>query len=364
MFVEDYISKATSSNPPQAYLCLPRIGDPNRGLYYKEHSFSPRHVTLDDLTSSELHHLIWAFLKYDMYYKIQSPKVALLTGDNEHSAICEKAFEELTNGEREALSCVSDYFTAVYGALFTASTRCSTRHASSTLQDTPANPARLLYPDNLHFSPLSAFNDMKLPSKCIREYAIYLAVLGFDLLGDLVRFANKAQPEDMRSWFYTIISHAERSQYLSLGHYRFPFFERFWKPPVNRRDGSPRALLVQRLFVGGIWNLKQGSVLSWYTLHIIFRQRAWLFLDDTRLLQKSLGHFPAIEDLEHHPLPEHGLETMHAAEERQRLRHLQLCQYRREAGTKDAQNEGQEYIFKGIMRISSLAFLISQSIGL
>ncbi|KAF5986622.1 hypothetical protein FCOIX_1436 [Fusarium coicis] len=283
MFVEDYISKATSSNPPQTYLCLPQIGDPNRGLYYKEHSFSPRHVTLDDLTSSERHRLVWAFIKYDMYYKIQSPKVALLTGDNEHSAICEKAFEELTNGEREALS-----------------------------------------------------------------------FLGFDLLGDLVRFANKAQPEDIRSWFYTITSHAERSQYLSLDHYRFPFFESFWEPPFNRPDGSPSALLVQRLFVGGIWNLNQGSVL--YTLRIIFKQRAWIFLDDTRLLQKGLGHFPAIEDLEHRPLPELGLETMHAAEERQRRRHLQLCQYRREAGTKDTQNEGQEYIFKGLVRISSLAF--------
>ncbi|KAF5589329.1 hypothetical protein FPANT_6372 [Fusarium pseudoanthophilum] len=357
MFVEDYISKATSSNPPQAYLCLPQIGDPNRGLYYKEHSFSPRHVTLDDLTSSERHHLIWAFIKYDMFYKIQAPKMALLTGDNEHSAICEKGFKEFTIGEREALSCVFDYVTAVYGALFTASTRCSTRHTSITLQDTPANPARLLYPDNLYFSPSFAFDDMKLPSKCIREYAINLAVLGFDLLRDLVRFANKAQPEDMRSWFYTIISHGERSDYLSLRHHRFPFLETFREIPADRRDGSPRALLVQRLIVAGIWNLNQGSVLSWCTLRLIFRQRAWVFLDDTRLLQKGLGHFPAMEDLEHHPFPEHD-------EERQRLRHLQLCQYRREAGIEDTKNEGQEYIFEGIMRISPLAFLITQEIGL
>ncbi|KAF4436663.1 hypothetical protein FACUT_6258 [Fusarium acutatum] len=57
MFVEDYISKDTSSNPPQAYLCLPQIVDPNRGLYYKEHSFSPR----------QCHSLIGAFIKYDMF---------------------------------------------------------------------------------------------------------------------------------------------------------------------------------------------------------------------------------------------------------------------------------------------------------
>ncbi|KAF5688358.1 hypothetical protein FDENT_4935 [Fusarium denticulatum] len=182
IFLEDYISKATSSNPPQAYLCLPQIDDPNRGLYHKEHSFSPRHVTLDDLTSSECHYLIRTFIRYDMFCKIQAPKVALLTGNNENSAISEKAFEELTNCEREALSCVFDYVTAVYGTLFTASTRCSARHVSSTLQDTPANPARLLYPDNLYFDPTLAFDAMKLPSQLSREYVPYLSVLGFDLL--------------------------------------------------------------------------------------------------------------------------------------------------------------------------------------
>ncbi|KAF5569485.1 hypothetical protein FPHYL_2013 [Fusarium phyllophilum] len=233
MFVEDYISKATSSNPPQAYLCLPQIDDPNRGLYYKDHSFSPRHVTLDDLTSSECHSLIRAFIKYDMFCKIQAAKVALPTDDNEYSAISKKAFDELTN------------------------------------------------------------------------------CLGFDLIRDLVRFANKAQPEDMRSWFYTIFSRWQKSQDMLLHNYRFPSLDNFWTNLVNHRDGSLRSL-----------------------------QRAWVFLDDTRLLQTGLDHFPAVEDLE-----KHRFETIRAAE-RQRLRRLQLCRYRREAGIEDAQNKGREYIFK------------------
>ncbi|KAF5725061.1 hypothetical protein FMUND_155 [Fusarium mundagurra] len=336
MFVEDYISKATSSNPPQAYLCLPQIDDPNRGLYYKEHSFSPRHVTLDDLTSSECHSLIRAFIRNDMFCKIQAPKVALLTDDNEYIAISEKAFEELTNCEHEAVGCVFDYVTAVYGALFTASTRCSTRHASSTLQDTPANPAHLLHPDNLCFNPTLAFDDMKLPPQRIRlgrEYVHYLSLLGFDLLRDLVRFANKAQPEDIRSWFYTIHSHWQKSPHMLFHSYRFPFFD--WTNSVNRRDGSLRSLLVQRL---SAVDSNQCSPMLWHTQRIIFRQRAWVFLDNTQLLQTGLDHFPAIEDLEKHRF-------MRPAE-RQRLRLLQLCQYRREAGIEDTQNEGQEYVFK------------------
>ncbi|KAF5605665.1 hypothetical protein FPCIR_357 [Fusarium pseudocircinatum] len=347
MFVEDYISKATSSNPPQAYLCLPQIDDPNKGLYYKELSFSPRQVTLDDLTSSECHSLIRAFIRYDMFCKIHAPKVALLTDDNEYSAISKKAFEELTNCECEALSCVFDYVIDVYGALFAASTRYSTRHASSTLQDTPANPARLLYPDNLYFDPKLAYDAMKLPSERFRGYI--LSVLVFDLLGDLVRFANKAQPEDMRSWFYTIISHWSKSGDKLLHYYRFPFLyrflgNRFLENPVSRRDGSLRSLLVQRLLSADrIWDSGQCHVLSWCRQKIMFRQRAWVFLDDTRLLQKGLDHFPAIEDLEKHSTAER---TLFHAEKRQRLRRLQLCHYRREAGIGDTQNEGREYIFK------------------
>ncbi|KAI1020938.1 hypothetical protein LB503_009976, partial [Fusarium chuoi] len=108
MFVEDYISKATSSNPPQAYLCLPQIANPNRGLYYKEHSFSPRQITLDDLMSSERHFLLWAFIKYEMLCKVQGSKTASLLEYNEYSAIAKKASHELTSCENEALDCVPE----------------------------------------------------------------------------------------------------------------------------------------------------------------------------------------------------------------------------------------------------------------
>ncbi|KAF5546899.1 hypothetical protein FMEXI_5404 [Fusarium mexicanum] len=106
MFVEDYISKAASPNPPQAYLCLPQIADPNKGLYYKEHSFSPRHVTLDELNLPECHFLMWAFIKYDIIFKIQGPKAALVIDNNEQSAISKKEYEALTDCEHEALHSV------------------------------------------------------------------------------------------------------------------------------------------------------------------------------------------------------------------------------------------------------------------
>lgn len=90
MFVEDFISKATSSNPPQAYLCLLQIEIPSRGLYHNQHSFCPEHVTLDELTSSECQLLAWAFIRYDMLCKIDGHKAALLLDDGEYSAITKK----------------------------------------------------------------------------------------------------------------------------------------------------------------------------------------------------------------------------------------------------------------------------------
>ncbi|EWY83901.1 hypothetical protein FOYG_13686 [Fusarium oxysporum NRRL 32931] len=172
MFVEDFISKATSSNPPQAYLCLPQIEIPSRGLYYNQHSFCPEHVTLDELTSSECQLLAWAFIRYDMLCKIDGHKTALLLDDGEYSAITKKVLYELANYEQEAVCCVFEYIKAVHGALYTVSTRCSTRHASSALRDNFADPVRLLYPDNLYFNPIVARKDMKLPQQCIPEFAL------------------------------------------------------------------------------------------------------------------------------------------------------------------------------------------------
>ncbi|KAF5624532.1 hypothetical protein F52700_9701 [Fusarium sp. NRRL 52700] len=347
MFVEDYISKATSSNPPQAHLCLPQIADPSKGLYYKAHSFSPTHVTLDELTSPECHFLIWAFIKYDLVYKLEEPKAASLMDDNEHSAIS-KEFGAATNCEREAIRCVLQYVDDVYGALFTVSTRCSTRHTSSALQDKSANPVRLLYPDNLFFNPVRAFENMELspqypPIMLGRTYNG--SDLGLDLLRDLVLFANAAQPEDMRSWFYTMLSRWQRSHHLQPRNYRFPFLKRCWISLSNYRDGPLRSLLVQRLS-------PPGSACSIFTIppssvqRNIFRQRAWVFWDNARLFRDGLCHFLTIEELEKQSTNAYGVETTLEFQERQRLRLLQLCQYRREAGIEDTESEAQEYIFE------------------
>ncbi|KAF5234692.1 hypothetical protein FANTH_12044 [Fusarium anthophilum] len=342
MFVEDYISKAASPNPPQAYLCLPQIADPNKGLYYKEHSFSPRHVTLDELTLPECHFLMWAFIKYDIIFKIQGPKAALVIDDNEQGAISKKEYEALTDCEHEALHSVLQYVDAAYGALFTVSTRCSSRHTSSALQDKPADPVTLLYPDNLYFNPIRAFDDMMLPSQNVPTmlgYAHDVSDYGFDLLRALVLFANTTQPEDIRSWFYTIFSHWPRSRYRRPRNHRFAFLSRSCRRSINDRDGSLSSLLVQRLSPTDTSDSVSYPLSSWVMQRNIFRQRAWVFLDDTRLFQMGLGHFPTIEELGKQSTSAPGFE------ERRQLRHLQLCLYRREAGIEDTQTEGREYIF-------------------
>ncbi|EWZ32237.1 hypothetical protein ACJA88_012944 [Fusarium oxysporum] len=350
MFVEDFISKATSSNPPQAYLCLPQIEIPSRGLYYNQHSFCPEHVTLDELTSSECQLLAWAFIRYDMLCKIDGHKAALLLDDGEYSAITKKVLYELSNYEQEAICCVFEYIKAVHGALYTVSTRCSTRHASSALRDNSADPVRLLYPDNLYFNPIAARKDMKLPQQCIPAllgYVYDLSDLGFDLLRNLVLFANKTQPEDMRSWLYTILSDWRRSQHPSPRNHGFPLIRRLSIDLNSCLDGSLRSSLVQRLsLTHSLDTVPPFSILPSILQRSIFRQRAWVFLDDTRLCQKGLDHFPTIEELDKQQTTAYGVEYVPGVEEGQRLRLLQLYQYRREAGIKDTQNERQEYIFR------------------
>ncbi|KAI3579006.1 hypothetical protein IWW34DRAFT_622231 [Fusarium oxysporum f. sp. albedinis] len=295
MFVEDFISKATSSNPPQAYLCLPQIEIPSRGLYYNQHSFCPEHVTLDELTSSECQLLAWAFIRYDMLCKIDGHKAALLLDDGEYSAITKK---------------------------------CFTRQ----------------------FRRPAARKDMKLPQQCISAllgYVYDFSDLGFDLLRNLVLFANKTQPEDMRSWLYTILSDWTRSQHPSPRNHRFPLLSRLSIDLNSRLDGSLRSSLVHRLsLTHSLDTVPPFSILPSILQRSIFRQRAWVFLDDTRLCQKGLDHFPTIEELDKQQTTAYGVEYVPEVEEGQRLRLLQLYQYRREAGIKDTQNERQEYIFR------------------
>ncbi|KAH7236758.1 uncharacterized protein BKA55DRAFT_520860 [Fusarium redolens] len=302
MFVEEYISKATALNPPQAYLCLPQISIPIRGLYYNEHSFSPKYVTLDELTSSECQFLVWAFMRFDMLCKTHGPGAALLIDKNEHSAITEKILYQLADYEHEAIYCVLEY----------------------------------------------------LPKECIPAllgFVYDLPDLGFDLLRNLVLFANKTQPEDVRSWFYTIFSEWTRSTLPPPRNHRFPLLGGLSMNLDRHLDDSLRSFLVRRLSPTHYLESARFSLIPFRLRALclqrrIFRQRAWVFLDDTRLSQKDPDHFPLIEDLYKQQTTANKLDYMFEVQERERLRLLQLCQYRREVGFKDTQNEGQEYTFR------------------
>ncbi|KLO83117.1 unnamed protein product [Fusarium fujikuroi] len=59
----------------------------------------------------------------------------------------------------------------------------------------------------------------------------------------------------------------------------------------------------------------------------------------------GLNHFPTIEELDNQRSTAFGTEAIREEKERQRLRLLQLCQYRREAGIEDTKSEEREYVF-------------------
>ncbi|SCO58191.1 uncharacterized protein FFMR_15347 [Fusarium fujikuroi] len=181
---------------------------------------------------------------------------------------------------------------------------------------------------------------MSLPPQCLPAmmgYAYNLPDLGFDLLRNRVLFANKTQPEDMRSWFYTIFSYWTRSLHLLSRNYRVPLLIGLQTNYPIHQDDWPRSFLMRRLS-------RTYTPLSGRQRQI-FRQRAWAFLDDTRVFKMGLNHFPTIEELDNQRSTAFGTEAIREEKERQRLRLLQLCQYRREAGIEDTKSEEREYVF-------------------
>ncbi|KAM0491423.1 hypothetical protein ACHAP8_010690 [Fusarium lateritium] len=227
LFIEDYMSKATSSNPVLRYLSLPSI-------VYTDTDTDNR-VTLDDLTPTERYRLFRAFLRYEMLCKVFDPKVKDAVGadyqwiggsyhqtwygNNEQSPglerywrIAHDSWETLDPWLYESLHCVWDYIQACYGAVL----------------------AHVAWAD---------------------KYPAFLT--------EGVRKKNLLFPDNMPLWCTHKPTHE----------------------PILNEYGA-----------GGT-----GDYLSvTYDQLRIFRQRAWIFYDDTRLFPSVAVHFPDIVTLEQH----------------------------------------------------------------
>ncbi|KAL6918714.1 hypothetical protein FSHL1_002715 [Fusarium sambucinum] len=202
LFIEDYMSKATSSNPVLRYLSLPSI-------VYTDTDTDNR-VTLDDLTPTERYRLFRAFLRYEMLCKVFDPKVKDAVGadyqwiggsyhqtwygNNEQSPglerywrIAHDSWETLDPWLYESLHCVWDYIQACYGAVL-AHVAWADKYPAFLTEG--LRKKNLLFPDNMYVNSYTYFGDLRLSSRC--HYLTYWAPgKGTDLLFHLLTHMGK-----------------------------------------------------------------------------------------------------------------------------------------------------------------------------
>ncbi|KAM5347409.1 hypothetical protein ACJ41O_010414 [Fusarium nematophilum] len=320
VFIEDYLTKATSPFPPRAYLCLPKLAPGNSEMHFKNQTVEMKRVTLDDLTLSERRRFLRSFTQYELLCKMRDVRVWTVLNSCQPGRQILESFESLSFWATESLFCVDEYARGLCGALYAHCTADSwlpdDRAVSTHHQLSPSGRRGLLHPDKVLPMARGLLGGMDLPPpdrNC--EIEAVMARSGFDLLTHLVTYAGRTErqgPERLRSWF-----HAARAEYPRTFDYmvrRRHFFEngiaqvlRPWGDPEKYAPGL-RQQLCQRLSSCQTEQHSEDEKWGWldYDRHKIqlsmYRQRAWTFFDDGRLYSEvgGLSHFPTLGELREH----------------------------------------------------------------
>ncbi|KAF4446216.1 hypothetical protein F53441_10101 [Fusarium austroafricanum] len=281
IFIQDYITKATSPYPPRDYLCLPQIQPPSADGYliFRGRDITPKFNT-ENLSALETKRFFRAFLRYELSCKA----IKALPRSLEHW--CEQIPTIRVHIlSMEAMYCVHTYLCSLYGAVFA-------QTGDGWLPETPADssPEReLLFPDNFYADPdlYKAGLRYTLGDEIL---ASDFAKHGFDLITKYIRLhmddQGKAFREELEDFSYD----------------EFPGRrEEFWFPIVTFHD--PAELEEEETEPGGNeWPMAYQicpEFSQWTEMEglwgNIYRQRAWVFFDDNRLYPSTSipgPHFP------------------------------------------------------------------------
>ncbi|CVK98330.1 uncharacterized protein FMAN_12339 [Fusarium mangiferae] len=263
LLVEDYITKATASFPPQEYLCLPEIQPPPIGghLIFKGLKVTPRFSSAS-LTSSERKRFVKAFLVFD-----------LLCKNNTFAYIPSKPGpRKISNAEYEAVGCVHSYVCSLYGAMLA---QCN--HA-----DLPAALAPPLWrtqlfshvPDALFFDANVYAPNLRLLSRdrgddIGDDILAGLSMLGLDRLIDFLRY-DMAEPNE-RKVLDEKLKDVWKFGSPSISHPWESYFAVLLVTKRKYKNGYESSL-YKRL------SLKPEEKLRYK----LGQERAWVFFDDNR----------------------------------------------------------------------------------
>ncbi|KAJ3537589.1 hypothetical protein NM208_g6249 [Fusarium decemcellulare] len=328
-FIEDYLAKALDPFPSRAYLALPDLTSVVPTMHFKGRAVDVKPVPFGTMKGPEKCCLLRAFVRYELLCKVYHPRVWNHIDGSTYAKIVKRSHERLTLKDYEALCCVYEYFKGLYGAVF-AHCRDSwlpDRPTHSQSKTTAVNQSvgvehqypllskdyGLLYPDSVYFSA----QEYSIGEICGSLEDI-LPSLGLDLLSSIVMSLgmDEKNGEYLRVWFGI----------LSSQHDWLIEHDWFIKPWIFRRHfvGRHKHLNIndQQIF---LWRLRMASQQQSYRgrggricprgsridieqrtrqFHIhnlqlkIFRQRAWVFFDGSRLCTRYSPHLPTWSELE------------------------------------------------------------------
>ncbi|KAJ0161593.1 hypothetical protein CTA2_5966 [Colletotrichum tanaceti] len=288
-FIEDYLTKATAVFPPREYRCLSVFSPRQTQLTFKGQPISAR-FDAENLTGPERKRLLRAFLRYELgsltwqmgdisECRENKRHECLHTGSehrlrrkpspgDEDAMFCIHTYPDPL--DREAIRCVHTYLESLYGAMFA---QCADSELPSSSRRLDAGyylDAFYAHPDDYLFA-MGA--EGRLPGTS------HLASFGFGLVTPLLRSATSGGRQGrarLKRWFrdanFSYVMGDVLRWYPHLG-------DSFYAAAAAAAEGEAykRGPAMYRMLCPRISN-------TFKTHKKLYRQRAWVFFDDDRLI--------------------------------------------------------------------------------
>ncbi|KAH6885770.1 hypothetical protein B0T10DRAFT_563762 [Thelonectria olida] len=286
LFIEDYVSKATSPELRKAYMQLPTWATFTDKIDLNNVSKYSGKAKFHDLTTMEQNRLMKGFLQYELMCKIHTPQPtnfnAFASEDWEWnrllilecSQLPDDGGDKADHSSPELLQCVHEYMRTLYGALVANSGRAVLNHplfCYPRMQQHIPIDGSLPFPYHDQFEP-----ELLLDVNPIR-FSMFncLASFGFDLALTLLT-SEKTVYECFLDKLWT---------------------ETFSYPPLRVARSGPanyqRVIMItaqsSAVFRDGMvqfWGMRGMSLLQ-TSLRRVYRQRAWAFLDSTKFYPRD-----------------------------------------------------------------------------
>ncbi|KAI1035561.1 hypothetical protein LB504_005983, partial [Fusarium proliferatum] len=269
IYIEDYITKATSISPPRAYMCTPSPCSDVDQL-----QFTGQPIGIDILRVETL----------------RDDRIELELIDELVAPI----FENFSHGEAEALRCVRHYMKKLYGVVLA-------YYSNPQLHNTPALTAAVTGKLNPNCGSLFP-NKMWISSEEISEYLYqeskpHHEFLGFDLMTRLLSVPrdDKGCPMRLFAEIPMHLKQLDRTSVMSMSH----IFDEGGYYLLNNRRWDEWSEIGQALRDNGSIAFTYGRDLCDFESRLqkgIYRQRAWAFFDHAGYYPEGniSRHFPTL----------------------------------------------------------------------